>query len=121
MSSPKLVIVCGGRNYTNFDRVHDAIEEEAPTFIIQGGATGADRLARNVADTLMIPHIEVPALWGKPRILKAGYDRNVLMAKILVRLAGDNEKLVMAFPGGKGTKMMVDIAERMGIPVKLYD
>ena len=121
MSSPKLVIVCGGRGYANFDNVHDAIEKEAPTFIIQGGAKGADRLARNVADTLMIPHIEVPALWGRPVLPKAGYDRNVLMAKILLKLAGDNEKFVMAFPGGKGTKMMVDIATKMGIPVKFYD
>lgn len=115
---PKLIIACGGRDYADYDTVRYNIDNEWPTLLIQGGAKGADALARRAADELGIPHIEVPALWKKGK--KAGYDRNLLMMKILLKLAGDNEKAVVAFPGGAGTKMMCDIAERYDVPVRKY-
>ena len=113
------MIVCGGRDYSDKDRMFAEIEENRPTFLIEGGASGADTLARKAADALMIPHITVWALWGPPgaRIAKAGYDRNMLMAKIMDKLGGDNEKTVLALPGGTGTNMMVDIGRRYNFDI----
>ena len=32
-----------------------------------------------------------------------------------------NPDLVIAFPGGKGTAMMVDLARKAGVEVKIYE
>lgn len=121
MSSPKLAIIAGGRDYSDFDRVCEIVEEEKLTFIIEGGAKGADLLGKNVAITLGIDFIEVPALWGAYG-KSAGMRRNRLMAKLLVKLAGlDTEKLLIAFPGGTGTAGMVKEAEAQGIRVRKVD
>ena len=116
--SSNLVIVCGGRDYADYGRVLDEIDKIRPTFLIEGGAKGADTLARKACDDLLIPHCTVWALWGNPTNPKAGYDRNLLMAKMLKRLAGENPATVLAFPGGKGTQMMVDIANNYGFALK---
>jgi len=118
--SKKLVIIAGGRSYNNFDRMLEVVKEERPTFIIQGAAPGADTLAGKVAQKLGIPYIAVPALWdffGKA----AGHKRNALMANILMALAGESEKKLIAFPGKVGTPMMVSIAKDLGIPVRKVD
>lgn len=118
--SKKLVIIAGGRKYSDLARMVEVIKEERPTFIIEGAAPGADTLAGEAAQKLGIPYITVPALWdffGK----SAGHKRNALMANILLALAGESEKKLIAFPGKIGTPMMVSIAKDLGIPVRKVD
>jgi hypothetical protein len=116
MSSSKLAIVCGGRDFDDFDRVEKAILEYHPTFLIEGKAEGADYQAGLVCQKHGISYMEVPPLWdayGK----SAGYRRNALMLKLMQKLAGGNQMAVIAMPGGRGTAMMVDLAEKAGVQV----
>lgn len=114
----KMLLVTGGRDYSNYDFMEGAILAYSPTFIIEGDAKGADSLAGRVADIHCIPYIKVPALWKKGK--RAGWERNKLMADIMIKLGDNSEKLVMAFPGGAGTQMMVDIVEKLGLEIKDY-
>lgn len=116
----KLVIVAGGRKYTDLERVLEVLQEESPSFIIEGDATGADTLAGKAAAHLGIDYIKVPALWDA-RGRSAGHRRNALMARILVKLADGNPMMLIAFPGGTGTAGMVKIAENLNIPVRKVD
>lgn len=62
------VIICGGRDYCNeyaFGMLMDAIHRDRPIHhVIQGGASGADRLAAEWAEPKQIKCTEVPAKWG---------------------------------------------------------
>ena len=105
------VIVCGGRNYADQRAVFDTLEYYSPTMVIQGGASGADMLARKWCVQRGVMCVEVLALWsyyGR----SAGPTRN----KWMTRLDPD---MVLAFPGGRGTASMVRIAEEAGIEVEL--
>jgi hypothetical protein len=110
------ILVCGGRDYADRNRVYDVLDEihhgTPVTAIIEGGAAGADRFAclwsakrdidghqRFVADW---------ALHGKA----AGPLRNARM------LAEGKPDLVIAFPGGRGTADLVRKAEAAGVPVR---
>lgn len=78
--------------------------------IISGMASGADTAAIDWAVCNWCKTHEYPANWnlyGK----SAGYIRNKQM------LDEGKPDLVIAFPGGKGTKMMVDIARKAGVQV----
>lgn len=108
------VLVCGGRNFFNkilFKRTMDALHEKDPiTVIIQGGATGADYLAKHWAKCIAcIPQEEYKADWGQGR--SAGPKRNAFMLK------EGKPDLVVAFPGGKGTADMVKKALKAGVKV----
>jgi hypothetical protein len=109
-----VVIVCGGREYDDvqqMDRVLSHYLSNVPDLIIRhGGARGADLMAQDWADLHGIPTEVFYAKW-KSEGRKAGVLRNLEMAK-----AG--AVLVIAFPGGRGTQSMMEIAGRYGIPVK---
>ncbi len=108
------VLVCGGRNYDNFEAVcknleminwHDTID-----LLIQGGASGADDLARKWATNNGVAVQTFNAdwkKWGK----SAGPIRNEEM------LIGGRPDLVVAFPGGRGTADMVMKAKMANIDV----
>jgi hypothetical protein len=108
------VLVTGSRRYT--DRVHvfavlDAIRaEKGELHIIHGDQTGADEIALEWARARYQLHSGLPANWpkhGKP----AGPIRNADM------LNEFQPELVVAFPGGKGTSSMKNLAIRAGVPV----
>lgn len=107
------VIVCGGRNFTDKKRVFDFLDfihKEYPiTELIHGAARGADLLGAAWAQHRGVPIISVPARWAELGP-SAGYVRNVKMADM-------NPDMVIAFPGGKGTAMMMDIAIKRNITV----
>lgn len=107
------VLVCGGRDYDNFFHLSDyldSLHKDTPiTCIINGGAKGADSLSAKWADTNQINYTTIPAKWGKYG-KSAGYKRNVEMLD-------EKPDLVVAFKGGKGTAMMVDIAAKAGVKV----
>lgn len=114
---PKMnVLICGGRDYFDtkyfyetMDALH-AFDDFKYTLIVQGGARGADTLAMAWARDRKIPCATFPADWAKYG-KRAGYVRNQDM------LDKGRPELVIAFPGGRGTAMMVDIAKRAGVRV----
>lgn len=108
------IVVCGGRTFDDWEAlkaVLDALHAfEAITEVIEGGAAGADMLARLWAEWEHdIPVTTVLAEWKKYGP-KAGPLRNVRMAEM-------KPDLVVAFPGGQGTQNMIMQARTRGIQV----
>lgn len=100
------VLVCGGRDYRGDV---SCILQLPITMLIHGGAKGADSLAASFAILNGIHTARVNALWdfhGR----SAGFKRNSAMLEL-------NPEYCVAFPGGKGTQMMVNLCERVGILV----
>ena len=108
------VLICGGRSfddpeYLNFelDRIH---QERKFNMVIHGAAIGADRQAGEWAAWNNIKVRWFAADW-KAYGKAAGPIRNARM------IADGKPELVIAFPGGKGTRDMIDKAEAAGIEV----
>lgn len=108
------VLVCGGRDYADRSKVFstlDAIHENSVIYIlIEGGATGADSLARAWARDRGVICATVNAVWSK-RGRGAGPQRNAAMLSL-------KPHGVVAFPGGSGTANMVQQAKDAGVYVK---
>lgn len=111
-----MAIITGGRDYTNQDRVKQVLDAAVTRMglwcIIEGEAPGADALARSWA--LSRPDVSVIACpadwdgWEKAGSRNsAGPARNKFMLDILI--GHDGDKAVIAFPGGNGTKNMIDL------------
>lgn len=115
------VVVTGGRMFNNeslVEKALDALLEESKTTltVVHGGCSGADSLANAWAYAKRAAGHDVrilvyPAEWGKYG-KAAGIIRNQLM---LMRSSPD---LVLAFPGGSGTKDCIARAESLKIPVR---
>lgn len=101
------VLVCGGRDYKDRKRVYNILSEINPSCVISGAANGADTFAKDWAIVNKVNLILVPAKWDKYG-KSAGFKRNAEM------LTFEPDKVV-AFPGGKGTDMMVALAEKAGV------
>lgn len=131
------VLVCGGREFGDIDRELQHYEPDnwlvrkrekefgfvwnsldsyiarlyyPNIVIISGCAWGPDTIAIQWADTYGLEVEKYPADWKKYG-KRAGFIRNKQM------LDEGKPDLVVAFPGGKGTAMMVDIARKAGIEV----
>lgn len=118
------VLVCGGRFYSDRDRVYQVLDAfHTSSFIdvlIHGDATGVDRLADQWAAKQCCDfgdgkkyYVEVesyPADWKKYG-KAAGPIRNREM------LQESKPHCVLAFPGGPGTANMVKLAEQERVPV----
>jgi hypothetical protein len=112
------VIVCGGRNFRSPAQVWrelDRLHADCPiTALMQGGATGADRFAREWAITKPAVHCFVCNadwdLYGNA----AGPIRNAKMLEW-------KPDLVVAFPGGRGTASMVKLSRAAGVEVREVD
>lgn len=113
------VLVCGGRDYDDATAVWDALDglfresKHDCMKVIQGGATGADRLARVWCLHHSVPYDNYPADW-KIQGRTAGPLRNQRM------LDEGRPDIVLAFPGGKGTADMVRRARVAGVRVKAH-
>ena len=59
----KRILVCGDRNWTDFEMIERILLWYQPSMIIEGGATGADSYARHVAQIHQIPYLEFRARW----------------------------------------------------------
>jgi hypothetical protein len=109
------VLVCGGRDYTDFDKLEDVLNliwrADGEFTIISGAAKGADTLAIQYAKKYNNPLKTYPANWdlhGKA----AGIIRNQQM------LDHEHPDLVVAFPGGRGTADMMRRARAAGVAVR---
>ena len=105
------ILVCGGRTYNDANLVNVTLNLLAPTVLINGGAPGADRLARMWAGYRCIPTFTFPADWER-KGPSAGPQRNQAMIDI------GKPDLVVAFPGGRGTADMIRRARKAGIEVR---
>jgi predicted Rossmann-fold nucleotide-binding protein len=109
------VLVCGGRDYGNITRVAQELDAlvrlHGPLTVIEGGAAGADQIARTWAYHVGATIHTFQAEWAKHG-RAAGPIRNQEM------LEKGKPELVLAFPGGRGTADMVRRAKLAGVPVK---
>lgn len=109
-----IVLVTGGRNYSNIDAVNMALDQlhahRPITVLIHGGATGADAIAGRwgrINDVRVECYIANWLEYGR----HAGPIRNQKMIDV-------KPDLVVAFPGGAGTRDLVSRAKRAGIEIK---
>lgn len=119
------IIVCGGRNYDDRARVFevlDALHALRPiSHVVTGGARGADMLATawagskmtadNIANGTRIPGFSYCRANWRELGRSAGPIRNAHM------LTAFEPELVVAFPGGPGTKDMIRQAKKAGVKV----
>lgn len=107
------LLVCGGRDFANeemFEVNMNRLDEDRKiTCIIEGGATGADTMAREWAERNGRNREQYPMGPGGGL---AGPIRNRAMLD-----KGKPDK-VLAFPGGRGTMDMVGQARWFGVPVE---
>jgi YspA, cpYpsA-related SLOG family len=105
------VLVCGGRDFTDQALLEARLAGIlGVAVIIEGGALGADRLAREFGQQRGITVETFPADWQKHG-RAAGPIRNKRM------LEDGKPDLVVAFPGGRGTANMVGQARAAGVRV----
>lgn len=97
----KRILVCGGRDFDDRDRISRILTEHVgpADIIISGNADGADAIAASWARQHGIDLCICPANWAHHG-LSAGPIRNAAMIKL-------QPDLVIAFPGGKGTQDML--------------
>jgi len=108
-------IVCGGREFSDIDWLYlelDTLAQRfgAPELVVHGAASGADTLAGSWASARGVECHSVPAEWSKFG-RSAGSKRNQKM------LDEFPPKLVIAFPGGRGTEDMKERARVQGFKV----
>ena len=108
------VLVCGGREFDDYNFLYDTLtdihEQRRFTHLIHGGARGADRMSGEWASEKGLEVTVFHADWDKYGN-RAGPLRNLQM------LTEGKPDLVVAFPGGKGTAHMKDIARKADIEV----
>ncbi len=106
------ILVCGGRLFNDMSALIKALQPYKVTAIIHGCAAGADTLGGRYARVRGLPEIRVPPNWEYHN-RAAGVIRNKWMLEFC------QPDVVVAMPGGKGTKNMIYIAEKAGIPVDI--
>lgn len=113
------VIIAGGRDFNDMEFLQKSFKKVflrryMVSSIISGGARGADKLGEAFAEKFQIPLVIIEAEWDKYG-KSAGYRRNAEMAEV-----GD---FLIAFWDGesRGTKHMIDIAKKKGIPLQVFN
>lgn len=101
----RTIIVTGGRNYNDHVIVQEVLNIINPDLIVQGGAFGADELARRYAQIHGIQCITIEANWNLHGRF-AGPKRNIEMLEMYPTA------IVVAFPGGKGTENCIKEASK---------
>lgn len=124
------ILVCGGRTFQDWDKLNETLNTlhaiQPITCIIEGGARGADRLARLWAQKNGVRYETYASDWknisypdsvirydahGQPYDANAGPRRNKKM------LEEGKPDLVVGFKGSKGTMDCLKQAKNMGIQI----
>jgi len=126
MSQPINVVVTGGRDFNDAAFVNRVLDDIRPFRIFHGACgvdadkqdwrklKGADKLANDWAISRGVFVLGVPAAWSRLG-LRAGPVRNK-------RLITDYlPNLVIAFPGGNGTRNLISHAEHYGTRIIAYN
>jgi hypothetical protein len=135
------VAITGGRDFDDVEAVRRVLQLLVWVYgsdlrVIEGGASGADRIARDLCEELGITHRTYEADWdaecidrcqpGHRRARKGGGDycpaagtyRNERMAGLLVKWAHQGHSTqVCAFKGGNGTRHMCEHSESLELLV----
>lgn len=107
----KDVIVTGGRDYNDWEKVQSVLKLFDIGLLIHGGCSGADSLAQKYGDyNPVFPTKVFEADWDKYG-KSAGPIRNRLM------LTEHPNAIVVAFPGGRGTANCIEMALKFGMIV----
>lgn len=119
MTLKSRILVTGGRDYNKSLIVERAFSILKPHLdkefcIIQGGATGADKLCAEFAKRYGIPCLQIDANWDVYK-KRAGHIRNSWM------LQWGLPDLLIAFDGGNGTANMCRQAELQGLDIFYAD
>lgn len=116
-----IILVCGDRDYSDREKIYHVLDAYLARIgpdllIINGGATGADTIAREWAVDRKVDHLTLYAKWalhGKG----AGPQRNKRMAK-------HRPREVLAFhptiDKSRGTRDMVKLSKKLDIKSKVF-
>jgi hypothetical protein len=108
------ILVCGGRAYRDHARVFDvldALDRRRPIkTLIQGGADGAEAIAREWAENRRVK----VQIYASPMGLA---DEDAWTTQNQRMLASSRPALVVAFPGARRTADLVQRAKAAGITV----
>jgi len=120
------LLICGDRNWDSLSIIYTAVcnilaiqwsNGNYEFTIIEGDAKGADRMGALVADKLGITCLPFPAHWNQWGIAAGPIRNRVMLSK--------GPDLVLAFhdniSSSKGTKDMITLARRKGVPVWLIN
>lgn len=121
----KYLLIAGSRDFTDAETFRNVLRPvlremrrsgEVPT-IVEGGAKGADALARAHAEANGIDVIEIRADWKKYG-RAAGPKRNDAMVEFI-----QGRGIALYFWDGKskGTKQCIESAKKAGVPVLVYN
>lgn len=123
------MIVNGSRGFSNYVYLRDALKElfmikgynPTQVEIISGGARGADQYAIRFATEYNLKLTIMNADWGVHG-KRAGIIRNQEMLDYATSDPNDRAMLISFWDGkSKGTKHMIDIAQKSGIDIRLYE
>ena len=111
------LIIAGGRDFTDLPLMTEKLDHlikqtDEPIVVISGTARGADQTGEAYAKSKGFRVERYPAQWDKYG-MSAGYRRNEQMA--------DQATHCVVFWDGKsrGSKHMIDIAERKGLELRV--
>ena len=113
------VLICGGRDWNRHDMTFQLLDRylqsQPISVVIHGAARGADTLADRWAKSRNIPVMPFPVTSREWQTIgrKAGHIRNQRM------LDQGKPDVVIAFPGGPGTRGMMQKARAARVPVVL--
>ncbi|AMC11907.1 hypothetical protein Lupro_11805 [Lutibacter profundi] len=113
------LIIAGGRNFTDYKKlcqICDQLLQDQTNIEIVSGAyyKGADKLGKQYAKEHNYPIKQFPANW-KQYGKAAGPKRNKEMANYA-------DSLIAFWDGkSKGTKNMIDLAEQVGLKVRIFN
>lgn len=122
------MIVNGSRGFSNYNYLRNALKElfmikgynPAQVEIISGGARGADQYAIRFANEYNLKLKIMNADWGTYG-KRAGIIRNQAMLDYATSDPNDKAMLISFWDGeSRGTKHMIDIAQKAGIEIRLY-
>lgn len=117
------ILICGSRGFVQRHLIVDvlvsiltqvSVEDGAKLVIIEGGAQGADRSARDSAEILGLRCRTYPADW-KTLGNAAGYIRNKEMVDVSLGTFAHWDGV------SKGTKHSIDLSIKKGIPLMVKD
>ena len=115
MKNRVFVIVSGGRHYQDYTKVEDTLNKIDDLYlVIQGGASGADQLARRYCKENGVQCVTFHANWEYHE-RAAGPLRNEAMIYTFQR-----SRLIL-FPGGDGTADAKRWAEKLSMDILEVD
>lgn len=108
------MVVFGGRDFSDRGAMYADLDillaKHPDLLIVEGEARGADRMAREWAESRGVPFEGYPAAWKGPLKKMAGFARNQQMVDSGLQGA-------VEYPGGTGTADMHRRLTKAGVPI----